>query len=165
MPRAKFQPVLTKIEKRPEIRHRQLMPPALQLLFIGINHHWLLSIIDFIGKSCWTLFTHVDTGHLCQRNKIQVICRFKSVILHRLLAEVSTHVAMAACWIMYLQVNHIKIMKFSIWQLNDIRLDCVTHNVAVNEFRKVDESVSMLVEKNAEAHLQVSMLLAEWMLL
>lgn len=38
--------------------------------------------------------------------------------------------------------------------LNDIRLDCVAHNVAVNEFRKVDESVSMLVEKNAEAHLQ-----------
>jgi len=37
--------------------------------------------------------------------------------------------------------------------LNDIRLDFVTHDVAVNEFRKADESVSLLVEKNAEAHI------------
>ncbi|XP_029202408.1 discs large homolog 1-like protein isoform X1 [Acropora millepora] len=37
--------------------------------------------------------------------------------------------------------------------LNDIRLDCVTHDVAVNEFRKADESVSLLVEKNAETYL------------
>ncbi|XP_068689696.1 disks large homolog 4-like isoform X1 [Montipora capricornis] len=37
--------------------------------------------------------------------------------------------------------------------LNDIRLDCVTHDVAVNEFRKADESVALLVEKNAEAYL------------
>lgn len=41
-------------------------------------------------------------------------------------------------------------------QLNDIRLDCVTHDVAVNEFRKADESVSLLVEKNAETYLLVS---------
>lgn len=40
--------------------------------------------------------------------------------------------------------------------LNDIRLDCVTHDVAVNEFRKADESVSLLVEKNAEIYLLVS---------
>ena len=45
-------------------------------------------------------------------------------------------------------------------QLNDIRLDCVTHDVAVNEFRKADESVSLLVEKNAEAHLLVSSFVA-----
>ena len=42
------------------------------------------------------------------------------------------------------------------FQLNDIRLDFVTHDVAVNEFRKADESVSLLVEKNAEAHILVS---------
>ena len=45
-------------------------------------------------------------------------------------------------------------------QLNDIRLDCVTHDVAVNEFRKADESVSLLVEKNAEAQLLVSSFVA-----
>ena len=32
----------------------------------------------------------------------------------------------------------------------------MTHDVAVNEFRKVDESVSLLVEKNAETYLLVS---------
>lgn len=42
-------------------------------------------------------------------------------------------------------------------QLNDIRLDRVTHDVAVNEFRKADESVSLLVEKNAETYLLVCM--------
>ena len=32
----------------------------------------------------------------------------------------------------------------------------MTHDVAVNEFRKADESVSLLVEKNAETYLLVS---------
>jgi len=35
--------------------------------------------------------------------------------------------------------------------LNGASLACVTHDVAVNEFRKAEESVSLLVEKNAEA--------------
>lgn len=41
-------------------------------------------------------------------------------------------------------------------QLNGTSLECVTHDVAVNEFRKAEESVSLLVEKNAEALLLVS---------
>ena len=41
-------------------------------------------------------------------------------------------------------------------QLNATSLECVTHDVAVNEFRKAEESVSLLVEKNAEAQLLVS---------
>ena len=41
-------------------------------------------------------------------------------------------------------------------QLNATSLLCVTHDVAVNEFRKAEESVSLLVEKNAETHLLVS---------
>jgi len=41
-------------------------------------------------------------------------------------------------------------------QLNGASLACVTHDVAVNEFRKAEESVSLLVEKNAEALLLVS---------
>ena len=45
---------------------------------------------------------------------------------------------------------------FALSQLNDVRLDYVTHDVAVNEFRKADETVSLLVEKNAEAVLLVS---------
>lgn len=45
---------------------------------------------------------------------------------------------------------------FALSQLNDVRLDYVTHDVAVNEFRKADETVSLLVEKNAEALLLVS---------
>ena len=45
---------------------------------------------------------------------------------------------------------------FALSQLNDVRLDYVTHDVAVNEFRKADETVSLLVEKNAEAILLVS---------
>ena len=45
---------------------------------------------------------------------------------------------------------------FVLSQLNDVRLDYVTHDVAVNEFRKADETVSLLVEKNAEAVLLVS---------
>ena len=45
---------------------------------------------------------------------------------------------------------------FAFSQLNDVRLDYVTHDVAVNEFRKADETVSLLVEKNAEAVLLVS---------
>ena len=45
---------------------------------------------------------------------------------------------------------------FAYLQLNDVRLDCVAHDVAVNEFRKADETVSLLVEKNAEAQFRVS---------
>lgn len=41
-------------------------------------------------------------------------------------------------------------------QLNATSLECVTHDVAVTEFRKAEESVSLLVEKNAEAQLLVS---------
>lgn len=41
-------------------------------------------------------------------------------------------------------------------QVNATSLECVTHDVAVNEFRKAEESVSLLVEKNAEAQLLVS---------
>lgn len=37
--------------------------------------------------------------------------------------------------------------------LNATSLECVTHDDAVNEFRKAEEAVSLLVEKNAEAHL------------
>ncbi|XP_020618203.1 disks large homolog 1-like isoform X1 [Orbicella faveolata] len=37
--------------------------------------------------------------------------------------------------------------------VNATSLECVTHDVAVNEFRKAEESVSLLVEKNAEAQL------------
>ena len=43
-------------------------------------------------------------------------------------------------------------------QLNATSLECVTHDVAVNEFRKVEESVWLLLEKNAEAQLLVSFL-------
>lgn len=37
--------------------------------------------------------------------------------------------------------------------LNATNLKCVTHDEAVNEFRKAEETVSLLVEKNAEAYL------------
>ena len=43
-------------------------------------------------------------------------------------------------------------------QLNATNLKCVTHDVAVNEFRKAEESVSLLVEKNAEAQMLVSVI-------
>ncbi|XP_020618204.1 synaptojanin-2-binding protein-like isoform X2 [Orbicella faveolata] len=39
--------------------------------------------------------------------------------------------------------------------VNATSLECVTHDVAVNEFRKAEESVSLLVEKNAEAQLLI----------
>lgn len=41
-------------------------------------------------------------------------------------------------------------------QLNATSLECVSHDVAVNEFRKAEESVWLLLEKNAEAQLLVS---------
>ena len=46
-------------------------------------------------------------------------------------------------------------------QLNATSLERVTHDVAVNEFRKAEESVWLLLEKNAEARLLVSFLFYE----
>lgn len=40
--------------------------------------------------------------------------------------------------------------------MNATSLERVAHDVAVNEFRKAEESVSLLVEKKAEAQLLVS---------